>query len=57
MSLDWQDAAVAVIAVLAAVFLYRHFRPRRGGGVTMIPTASLRVRRPRTPPKPNEEAE
>ena len=46
MNLDWQDAVVAVIAVLAAAFLYRHFRPRRGSVVTVIPAGSLRVRKP-----------
>lgn len=45
MNLDWQDAVVAVIAVLAAAFLYRHFRPRRRGVVAVIPTSALRVRR------------
>ncbi len=49
MSVGWQDAVVAVIAVLAAAFLYRHFRPRRGVVVARIPTSALRVRKPRPP--------
>lgn len=48
MNIGWQDVVVAVIAVLAAAFLYRHFRPRRGV-VAVIPAASLRVRKPRPP--------
>ncbi len=49
MNVGWQDAAVAVIAVFAAAFLYRHFRPRRRVVVAVIPAASLRVRKPRPP--------
>lgn len=48
MSGGWQDAVVAVIACLAAVFLYRHFRPRRRDAVTVIPASALRARRPRS---------
>lgn len=49
MSVGWQDAVVALIAVLAAAFLYRHFRPRRSEIVARIPTSALRVRKPRAP--------
>ncbi len=49
MNIGWQDAVVAVIAVLAATFLCRHFRPRRSTVVTVIPISSLRVRKPRAP--------
>ena len=49
MSFGWQDAVVALVAVLAAAFLFRHFRPRRGSVVTVIPAGSLRVRKPRPP--------
>lgn len=49
MSVGWQDALVALIAILAAVFLYRHFRPRRPDVVAVIPASALRVRKPRSP--------
>jgi len=49
MNIGWQDAVVVVIAVLAVVFLYRHFRPRRSEVVARIPTSALRVRKPRPP--------
>lgn len=52
MSFDWQDAVVAVVAVLAVAFLYRHFRPRRRVVVAVIPAGSLRVRKPRPPTNP-----
>jgi|JI10StandDraft_1071094.scaffolds.fasta_scaffold94832_4 hypothetical protein len=48
MNIGWQDVGVAVIVVLAVMFLYRHFRPRRGV-VAVIPTSSLRVRQKRPP--------
>ena len=48
MSGAWQDAVVAVIACVAALFLYRHFRPRRRDVVTVIPISALTVRRPRS---------
>ena len=40
MNIGWQDVGVAVIVVLAVVFLYRHFRPRRGV-VAVIPTSPM----------------
>jgi len=48
MNIWWQDAAVAVIAVLAGALLYRHFRPKRGV-VAVIPTSALRVRQKHPP--------
>lgn len=49
MTLGWQDAVVAIIAALAGLFLYRHFRPRRREVVAVIRASALQVRKPRPP--------
>jgi hypothetical protein len=44
MSPGLQDGVVAVVVVLAALFLWRRFRPRRRKTVAVIPLSHVRRR-------------